>query len=448
MPFGYSDEFVQKITDYYRDHEVSMEEASLQFKVSPETLRKHVLARGIPLRNKQKRLSPEVSKDLVEYYRDNQVTMEQTAKKFGTSIETVRDRLQKAGVSIRSSSTKGKKRGKYKSRRAALTPEILKLYGDGTSISIKEVSERVGLSEGVVGLVLHENGVQVLPEQYRRTAEDMERIKAKISETKKKNPYQQTQSHREALERARYRLHKETHMMVVCPGCGIEFECSKKHPRRYHSQSCYLENKPRVFPTPSRSPECFVCGVGLESKTSHYCDEHRPKGGRRSRLPLRIEPCRICGVEVTRPGSYDSKFLYCREHKGMGQSLRSLKRFEIGKEKTMVEGGYELRFLAICYRFQFSFVQFPYEKSLKYLDLEGEIRTYTPDFVVTFGKTTVTVEVKGDVNHIQEWKWHSWRDSGQKLLVIALEELIELEKCSTPEEAEAHLLFLLKRQNS
>lgn len=201
----------------------------------------------------------------------------------------------------------------------------------------------------------------------------------------------------------------------VCerPGCGNVMTNFGRQEQRFCSVAC--RNKHTASSRGVNYPECLTCGVSTGSYNRIYCDEHRPRPGRKA-APRKTAECLGCGEEFSRPAHWQGKMHYCSNKCSHIQQKSVRDRYvAILNDKAVVfHSGWEIRFYAACLRFDIPI------RSYDGPDIDTSAGTYRPDFIIN---DDTVIDVKGWLRPESEAKC---REAGVHL--VTKEDLVEFER--------------------
>jgi predicted nucleic acid-binding Zn ribbon protein len=156
-------------------------------------------------------------------------------------------------------------------------------------------------------------------------------------------------------------------------------------------------------------PTC-PCGKPAENIRSKYCgEEHRKKWGIKPPVAMITHTCQACGNDFERPHFYPGKKMFCSlKCSNIQHSRKRAQHYRFGK--VVLNGSYELRFIACMLRFNIDWAPWPDDRPFV-----RDGHEYRPDFLVN-GRA---IEVKGwePEDHPQRAMRAAW-DLSEPLVVI------------------------------
>lgn len=212
----------------------------------------------------------------------------------------------------------------------------------------------------------------------------------------------------------------------ICERCSAEFAPKHNFARtRFCSTDCANLSRRTLMPQ-----NCIVCSTEFTSKKqdAKFCSREcyikhgipgRPKG------EWITFTCIGCGEEKSVSQSYTSKKMYCSNKCAKKERKFAWNKTGLDLQDGSVlifRSGYELRFYAVCLRFDIPI------RNYDGPDIQTSLGVYRPDFIIKLYGQEFIVEIKGYMDPESETKVLEASTTNEFFMVIDKTKLLEIEK--------------------
>ncbi len=286
--------------------------------------------------------------------------------------------------------TKQQSNGSHRHSYENCAEEVRSLYIND-NLSIKEIGKRTGINTDTISRWLKKSGIRIKTSQERRTPEQNEVIKKKISQSKTGIQWNEKQ------HQARQKREMVPRIIVPknCVSCGAEFIFKGPQNAKY-CENCRTSKSYRKTFDKSHSQIC-PCGNLTGKKNQQYCStECRHLYGNYPKPKTKSAICIGCGEEFTKPASYPSKMKYC-SNKCSHHEVKSVRDKFVAElnDKTIVfHSMWEMRFAAACERYNIPWRRYDGP------DIITPLGNHRPDFIINIIKDREDIiEIKGQFEY-------------------------------------------------